>query len=224
MMALDQFPYYFNIFQALVAANILDNNQQLIIPSKHREVLYSSADLFDFINKFFPVLPADYKATTNIPLSLLQAGYDLPDGTLVAEDIVCLMAQTDPTQNGLWKVRSAPYLPDRPSYFISPFTTHHGKLVLIRKVTWPSDIIYRVDFNDPNITIQSVIPTSTSDLITDSTVISMITNSLNWNDNGIYIGLYTGLIQDNYYIDYTNMVMYKYDGTNIIRFNINNVF
>lgn len=59
----------------------------------------------------------------------------------------------------------------------------------------------------------AVIPTP----ITNSTVITMITNPASWDSDGVYTGFYTGLVAGNYYYDNTYNQKYEYDGTELRR-------
>jgi len=212
-------------FITLIEANILDNTTQLIIPSKHRQVLYSVSDLLNYFDDWIPIIPANYKLNYNENLNNLKAGYVTPYGTLVDGDTILLTAQTDPSTNGVWRVNTHPYLPERPSYFETPWDDDTGKLVIILKIPYTSGILYRIEIDGGgDITCIPIGPIGISDLITDPTVISNITDEDNWDDDGDYTGPLTGLVQDNYYIDYLKGVHYKYDGTHLIRYHVNNVF
>lgn len=66
--------------------------------------------------------------------------------------------------------------------------------------------------------------TGCSHLITDATAISNITDSANWSAAGNYTGSLAGMAEGDYYVDWTNKIQYIYDGTHLVRFNINAIF
>ena len=59
-------------------------------------------------------------------------------------------------------------------------------------------------------------------LITNATVITNITNEANWV-NQLYVGSVVGLSSCNYYVDMVLRIKYEFDGTNLIRYSINNI-
>jgi len=60
-------------------------------------------------------------------------------------------------------------------------------------------------------------------LISDSGIISNITNPANWDSNGDYTGSVTGLIESNYYLDMRNKIKYEFLNNNLIRYSINSI-
>lgn len=65
--------------------------------------------------------------------------------------------------------------------------------------------------------------TTGSCLVTDSAVITEITDESNWT-NGNYTGSKDGLSECNYYIDWVRKIKYFFDGSHLVRFNINVVW
>ncbi len=64
--------------------------------------------------------------------------------------------------------------------------------------------------------------TTTSFLITDSAVISEITSEASWSGRD-YIGSLAGLSEGNYYVQKSKNIAFKYDGSNLLRYSINNL-
>lgn len=208
-------------FITYIESNILDNTQQLIVPSKHREVLYKIVGLQNYFNENSVIMFCDFVVTSDISLSLLKPGYVISGDTLSEGDIVLVTSNVVATENGPWEITASPSLPARPSIFDTPFSDHHGKLFLIKSEVPDGNLLYIFEWDDPDLNIHRVRGFS-SDLITDTSVISNITNPSNWS-NGQYTGSLSGLYQDNYYIYWKDKIMYKYDGTHLVRFRINTV-
>jgi hypothetical protein len=59
-------------------------------------------------------------------------------------------------------------------------------------------------------------------LITDPAIIIEITDETNWSAQ-LYIGSLDGLVECQYYIDWVTKIKYEFDGTHLVRFNINTV-
>lgn len=56
--------------------------------------------------------------------------------------------------------------------------------------------------------------------ITDTSIIAEITDTSNWDMTG-YIGSTAGLVEFNYYKDLVNKTYYLFDGSSLIKWNIN---
>ncbi len=54
-----------------------------------------------------------------------------------------------------------------------------------------------------------------------SELTDLIIDTNNWDDNGEYIGITTGMIKGQTYIDVANKTKYEYTGVTVIRFPIN---
>ncbi len=62
-----------------------------------------------------------------------------------------------------------------------------------------------------------------SHLITDAAVIAEITDETKWNTSGNFAGNTAGMAEGDYYVDFICKIHYRYDGTHLVRFNINAV-
>ncbi len=64
-------------------------------------------------------------------------------------------------------------------------------------------------------------------LLTDAGLIATITDEANWSDvNGSYVGSTVGLVAGDIYVDTTAdiPIKYEYDGTNLVRYYVNNIY
>lgn len=59
-------------------------------------------------------------------------------------------------------------------------------------------------------------------LISDPDIIKEITKKTNWV-NRLYVGSEEGLSACDWYLDRVKMIMYKYDGSMLVRWGVNNV-
>lgn len=71
----------------------------------------------------------------------------------------------------------------------------------------------------------STIKTFVWKVMTDATAISNITNESNWsNATGEYTGAFTNMVAGDVYYDSTNQIYYQYDGTQLVRWYVNNIY
>jgi len=82
--------------------------------------------------------------------------------------------------------------------------------------------IDRASYTNAHYVSASQVKTFVWKVITNATIIAEITDESNWND-GVYVGLTTGLVAGDQYIDTSLWIKYEYNGYYLIRYHINNV-
>jgi len=62
-------------------------------------------------------------------------------------------------------------------------------------------------------------------VLVDATAITNITDEANWSDaSGEYTGAFTNMVAGDVYYDSTNQIRYQYDGVQLVRWVVNNIY